>query len=65
MHVYFQAHKVEVALVDTSGPEDIHINDMLEREGLAQFMTSRQPQPPPPPVQRVTLLQQILKFRNK
>ncbi|XP_069677242.1 uncharacterized protein [Periplaneta americana] len=47
-----EAHKVEVALVDTSGPEDIHINDVLEREGLAQFMTSRQPQPPPPPVQR-------------
>ncbi|XP_069704437.1 tudor domain-containing protein 5-like isoform X4 [Periplaneta americana] len=50
--VDFKAHKVEVALVDTSGPEDIHINDVLEREGLAQFMTSRQPQPPPPPVQR-------------
>ncbi|XP_069690144.1 tudor domain-containing protein 5-like isoform X4 [Periplaneta americana] len=52
--VDFKARKVEVALVDTSGPEDIHINDVLEREGLAQFMTSRQPQPQPPspPVQR-------------
>jgi hypothetical protein len=63
-----QARKLEVALVDTSGSEDIHINDLLVNENLAEYKTSRQttpPAPPPPQLQRVTLLEQLMKFNFK
>jgi hypothetical protein len=59
---HLQAHKLEVALVDTCDEEDVHINDVLVNEGLAEYETNRQPSPPPPPPQRVTLLEQLLKF---
>jgi hypothetical protein len=62
-----QAHKLEVALVDTSGNEDIHINDLLVNEGLAEYKTSRLtvPPAPAPQLQRVTVLQQLMKFNFK
>lgn len=59
--LHLQARRLEVALVDTCGDEDVHINDALVNEGLAEYKTNRQPSPPPPP-QRVTLLEQLLKF---
>jgi hypothetical protein len=60
-----QAHELEVALVDTSGNEDVHINDLLVEEGLAEYKTSRPTVPPAPQLQRVTLLQQLMKFNFK
>jgi hypothetical protein len=64
-----QARKLEVALVDTTGAEDIHINDVLVYEGLAEYETSRltvpPQQPPTPQLHRVTLLEQLRKFNFK
>jgi hypothetical protein len=66
-----QARELEVALVDTSGNEDVHINDLLVDEGLAEYKTNRLKMPPLPPsppalqLQRVTLLQQLMKFNFK
>ncbi|KAJ9580218.1 hypothetical protein L9F63_004118, partial [Diploptera punctata] len=35
-----EKRELEVALVDTTGEEDIHINDTLKREGYAEYKTS-------------------------
>lgn len=49
--------------MDTSGSEDVHINDVLVNEGLAEYETNRRPlMAPPTPPQRVTLLEQLKKF---
>lgn len=42
--------ELEVALVDTTGEEDIHINDTLKHEGLADYKTSA---PAPAPQHRI------------
>jgi hypothetical protein len=34
-----QARKLEVALVDTTGDDDVHINDVLVNKGLAEYKT--------------------------
>jgi hypothetical protein len=64
-----QARKLEIALVDTTGNEDVHINDVLVNEGLAEYQTNRLtalPLPPAAPqLQRVTLLEQLRKFNFK
>lgn len=60
---HLQARKLQVALVDTSGSEDVHINDVLVNEGLAEYETNRRPSTAPPtPPQRVTVLEQLKKF---
>ncbi|XP_033607617.1 tudor domain-containing protein 5 isoform X4 [Cryptotermes secundus] len=56
-----EARELEVALVDTSGNEDVHINDLLVDEGLAEYKTNRMkmPQPPPSPLPLAPQLQRI------
>jgi hypothetical protein len=44
-----EARKMEIALVDTTGNEDVHINDLLVNEGLAEYQTNRLRMPLPPP----------------
>jgi hypothetical protein len=60
---------MEVALVDTTGNEDVHINDLLVNEGLAEYQTNRLRMlllpPAAPQLQRVTLLEQLRKFNYK
>jgi len=60
-----QARKLEVALVDTTGEEDIHINDVLVRKGLAEYKSKREESPLPAQPKRVTLLEQLMKFTFK
>jgi hypothetical protein len=60
-----QARKLEVALVDTTGEEDIHINDVLVRKGRAEYKTNRRASPLPLQPNRVTLLEQLMKFTFK
>jgi hypothetical protein len=59
---HLQAHKLEVALVDTNDKDDVYINDVLVNEGLAEYETNRWPSPRPPPPQRVSLLEQLQKL---
>jgi hypothetical protein len=40
-----EAQKLEVALVDTTGDEDIHINDVLVNKGFADYKIKRQASP--------------------
>jgi hypothetical protein len=60
---------MEIALVDTTGNEDVHINDLLVNEGLAEYQTNKLKMPLPlpaaPQLQRVTLLEQLRKFNFK
>ena len=56
---------LEVALVDTTPDDDIHINDVLVSKGLAEYKTRRQASPLPPQPKRVTLLEQLMKFTFK
>jgi hypothetical protein len=60
---------MEIALVDTTGNEDVHINDLLVKEGLAEYQTNKLKMPLPPraapQLQRVTLLEQLRKFNFK
>jgi hypothetical protein len=60
-----QARKLEVALVDTTGDEDIHINDVLVNKGFAEYKTKRQASPFPLQPKRVTVLEQLMKFTVK
>jgi len=60
-----QARKLEVALVDTTGEEDVHINDVLVYKGLAEYKTKRRASPLPPQPKRVTVLEQLMKFTFK
>jgi hypothetical protein len=60
-----QARQLEVALVDTTGEEDIHINDVLVNEGLAEYRIKRRASPLPPQPKRVTVLEQLMKFTFK
>jgi hypothetical protein len=60
-----QARKLEVALVDTMGEEDIHINDVLVKKGLADYKTKGRASPLPPQPKRVTLLEKLMKFTVK
>jgi hypothetical protein len=50
-----QARKLEVALVDTTGDKDIHINDVLVNKGLAEYKIKRRASPLPPQRKRVTV----------
>jgi hypothetical protein len=56
---------MEVALVDTTGKEDVHINDVLVKEGLAEYKTNRPSSPLPPQPKRVTVMEQLMKFTFK
>jgi hypothetical protein len=60
-----QASKLEVALVDTTGDEDIHINDVLVKSGFAEFKSKRLASPLPLQPKRVTVLEQLMKFTVK
>jgi len=60
-----QARKLEVALVNTAGEEDIHINDVLVSEGHAEYKTKRRALQLPPQPKRVTVLEQLMKFTFK
>jgi hypothetical protein len=62
---HLQARKLEVALVDTTGDDDVHINDVLVSEGLAEYKTNRPPSPLPPQPKRVTVTEQLMKFTFK
>jgi len=50
-----QARQLEVALLDTTGVDDIHINDFLVNKGLAKYKTKRQASPLPLQPTRVSL----------
>lgn len=56
---------MEIALVDTSGDEDIHINDVLVKERHAEYKTNRPPSTSPLQPKRVTVLEQLMKFTFK
>jgi hypothetical protein len=56
---------MEVALVDTTGVDAIHINDVLVNEGLAEYKTNRPSSPLPPQPKRVTVMEQVMKFTFK
>ena len=51
--------------MDTTGDQDVHINDVLVRMGLAEYKTKRQASPFPPQPKRVTVLEQLMKFTFK
>jgi len=51
--------------VDTTGEEDIHINDVLVAKGLAEYKTNRRASPLSPQPKRVTVLEQLMKFTFK
>ena len=51
--------------MDTNGDEDIHINDTLKYEGLAEYKRTVPPAAvQPAPTQRVTLFQKIMKYNQ-
>jgi len=60
-----QARKLEVALVNIRGEEDIHINDVLVSKGHAEYNTKRRASPLSPQPKRVTVLEQLMKFTFK
>jgi hypothetical protein len=60
-----QARKLEVALVDTTGEEDVHINDVLVSKGHAEYKTKRRTSSAPPKPKRVTVLEQLMKSTFK
>jgi hypothetical protein len=60
-----QERKLEVALVDTVGEEDIHVNDILVRKGLAEYKTKRRASPLPPQSNWVTVMEELMKFTFK
>jgi hypothetical protein len=60
-----QARKLEIALVDTTAKDDVHINDVLVKEGHAEYRTKGRASPLPPQQKRVTVLEQLMKFTFK
>jgi hypothetical protein len=51
--------------MDTTGDDDIHINDVLVSKGLAEYGTKRRASPLPPQPKRVTVLEQLMKLTFK